>query len=133
MHFDRVDRVSEEVKKAISEIIQYELKDPRLNVGLISIVKVNLSKDLRYAKIYVSIFDNNPENIQSSLLALRNSVPYIRREIAKRIKLRYTSEITFELDDSIEYGARISEILNKLNIPKDNNSENRGEDSLDRE
>lgn len=123
MQFERADRVSEEVKKQISGIIQNELKDPRISADLISVIKVNMSKDLKYAKVFISIFDKDKEKIDKSYKALINSIPYIRREITKRLKLRVAPEITFELDDSIEYGARISQILEQLNIPKEENNE----------
>ncbi|AZT90189.1 30S ribosome-binding factor RbfA [Caldicellulosiruptor changbaiensis] len=123
MQFERADRVAEEIKKEISDIIQHELKDPRICAELISIVKVNMSKDLRYAKVFVSIFDKNKDNITSTMKALENAKPYIRREISRRINLRFSPEISFELDDSIEYGARISKILNQLNITKNEEEE----------
>ncbi|ACM60153.1 ribosome-binding factor A [Caldicellulosiruptor bescii] len=130
MQFERSDRVSEEIKKELSDIIQHDLKDPRLCAELISIVKVNMSKDLRHAKVYVSIFDKDKEKVETTMKALENAKPYIRREISRRISLRFTPEITFELDDSIEYGARISQILNQLNIPKEdeNIEESEGEE-----
>lgn len=118
MQFERADRVAEEIKKEISDIIQHELKDPRLCAELISVVKVNMSKDLRHAKVFVSIFDKNKENVESTMKALENAKPYIRREVSRRVSLRFSPEISFELDDSIEYGARISQILNQLNIAK---------------
>ncbi|ABP67654.1 ribosome-binding factor A [Caldicellulosiruptor saccharolyticus DSM 8903] len=129
MQFERADRVAEEIKKEISDIIQHELKDPRICAELISIVKVNMSKDLRHAKVFVSIFDKNRENITSTMKALENAKPYIRREISRRINLRFSPEISFELDDSIEYGARISQILNQLNIAKDEEEEKSQDES----
>jgi len=130
MQLERSDRVSEEIKKERSDIIQHELKDPRLCAELISIVKVSMSKDLRHAKVYVSIFDKDKEKVESTMKALEKAKPYIRREISRRISLRFTPEITFELDDSIEYGARISQILNQLNISKEdeNIEESEGEE-----
>lgn len=88
-----------------------------------------MSKDLRHAKVFVSIFDKNRENITSTMKALENAKPYIRREISRRINLRFSPEISFELDDSIEYGARISQILNQLNIAKDEEEEKSQDES----
>jgi len=127
MQYERWERVAEEIKKELSSIIEYELKDPRLNAELISVVKVILSKDLKYAKAYVSIYDKNEENINSSFLALRNSIPFIRKEISKRLKLRYVPEIQFEMDYSIEYGARISKLIDEINKEKPL----KGEDTID--
>jgi len=129
MQFERADRVAEEIKKEISDIIQHELKDPRICAELISIVKVNMSRDLRHAKVFVSIFDKNKENITSTMKALENAKPYIRREISRRINLRFSPEILFELDDSIEYGARISQILHQLNIAKNEEEEKSQDES----
>jgi ribosome-binding factor A len=108
---DRIARISEEIKKEISNIIQNELKDPRLST-LISITHVNVTKDLRYAKVYVSIMGNDEEK-DSSLQGLRSAAGFIRREIGHRVQLRYTPEIHFEIDNSIEKGAYITKLISE--------------------
>lgn len=108
---DRIARISEEIKREISNIIQNELKDPRLS-KLISITHVNVTKDLRYAKVYVSIMGND-EDKNSSLEGLKSAAGFIRREIGHRIQLRYTPEIHFEIDNSIEQGAYITKLISK--------------------
>ncbi|HPD00249.1 MAG TPA: 30S ribosome-binding factor RbfA [Acetivibrio sp.] len=108
---DRIARISEEIKREISNIIQNELKDPRLST-LISITYVNVTKDLRYAKVYVSILGNDEEK-NSSLEGLRSAAGFIRREIGHRVQLRYTPEIHFELDNSIEKGAYITKLISE--------------------
>lgn len=118
---NRFNRIDEELKKEISQIINYELKNPNAT-GLISVTKVHVTKDLKYAKVYVSIL--NSKNIKETLAALKKSAGYIRSEIAKRINLRVTPELIFELDDSIEYGAKIDTILKEIMTdikPKENN------------
>ncbi|WP_315114858.1 30S ribosome-binding factor RbfA [uncultured Clostridium sp.] len=105
----RSGRINEEVRKEVSNIIQYDIKDPRMN-AMVSITKVNVTKDLRYAKIYVSIFGNDEEK-KNTLEVLKNSSGFIRREVGHRINLRYTPEILFELDNSIEHGMHIDAIL----------------------
>ena len=108
---NRFNRIDEELKREISQIINYELKNPNVT-GLISVTKAHVTKDLKYAKVYVSIL--NSKNIKDTLAALKKSAGYIRSEIAKRINLRVTPELIFELDDSIEYGAKIDTILKEI-------------------
>lgn len=107
---DRIVRISEEMKREISAIIQSELKDPRLS-RLISVTSVNVTKDLRYAKVYVSIMGNDEEK-KNALEGLKSAAGFIRREVGHRIQLRYTPEVQFELDNSIEHGAYISKLIN---------------------
>lgn len=104
----RFGRIDEEMKKEISHIISFELKDPNIT-GLISVTKVEVTTDLKYAKVAVSIL--NAKDTKGSFAALKKTAGFIRSEIAKRINLRSTPEILFELDDSMEYGARIDSIL----------------------
>lgn len=106
---DRISRISEEIKKEISSIIQNELKDPRLP-DLISVVSVNVTKDLRYAKVYISVFGGN-EQKENAIEGLKSAAGFIRKEIGHRMKLRYTPEIHFELDNSIEHGAYINKLI----------------------
>lgn len=108
---NRFNRIDEELKREISQIINYELKNPNVT-GLISVTKAHVTKDLKYAKVYVSIL--NSKNIKETLAGLKKSAGYIRSEIAKRINLRVTPELIFELDDSIEYGAKIDTILKEI-------------------
>lgn len=117
----RSGRINEEMKKEISNIIQNDIRDPRLS-AMISVTKVDVTKDLRYAKVYVSIFGKDEEK-QESVNALKNSSGFIRREIGHRINLRYTPEIIIELDNSIEHGMHIDEILNSIKEKKNNDNE----------
>lgn len=119
---NRMSRVDEELKKEISNIITYDLKDPNIT-GLISVTKVKVSGDLKYAKVYVSML--NAKDNKQVLAALKKSAGFVRTEIAKRINLRTTPEIIFIFDDSIEYGSRIDTILKK--VIKDIKTENKGE------
>ncbi len=114
---NRLGRIDEELKKEISQIINYELQNPKIT-GLISVTKAKITPDLKYAKIYVSIL--NSKNIKDTLANLKKSSGYIRTEIAKRINLRVTPELIFELDDSMEYGAKIDQILKEI-MPKNEN------------
>jgi len=106
---DRIVRISEEVKKEISSIIQNDLKDPRLP-NMVSIISCNVTKDLRYAKVYVSVLGND-EQKKNAISALKSAAGFIRRELGHRLQLRYTPEIHFELDTSIEHGIYINKLL----------------------
>lgn len=107
---DRTNRISEEMKKEVSSIIQNELKDPRLP-QMTSVMSANVTKDLRYAKIYVSVFGGAEEK-KNALSALKSAAGFIRREVGHRMQLRYTPEMQFELDDSIERGAYMTKLIN---------------------
>lgn len=115
----RLGRIDEEYKKELSQIIGYELKNPNIT-GLISVTKVKVTSDLKFAKVYVSIL--NAKNVKDTLAALKKSAGYIRTELAKRVNLRNTPELIFELDDSIEYGAKIDSILKEI-MPKKEDKE----------
>ena len=112
---NRLNRIDEELKKELASIIANDLKNPNIT-GLISVTKVKTTPDLKYAKVYVSIL--NAKNTKATLTSLKKASGFIRTEIAKRVNLRITPELVFELDDSLEYGAKIDSILN--DIMKDN-------------
>ena len=109
---NRLNRINEELKKEISNIISFELKNPDVT-GLISVTKVKITPDLKYAKVYISML--NSKNNEKTLEALKKSSGYIRSQIAKKVNLRITPELVFEEDDSLEYGMKIDSILKDLN------------------
>lgn len=110
----RLGRIEEEYKKELSQIISYELKNPNVT-GLISVTKVKVTNDLKYAKVYVSIL--NAKNTKNTLVGLKKSSGFIRSELARKVNLRNTPELLFELDESLEYGAKIDTILKEI-MPK---------------
>ena len=118
---NRMGKVDEELKKEISNIISLELKNPHLT-GLVSVSKVKTSPDLKYARVYVTMI--NEKDKKENLRVLKQSSGFIRSLIAKRINMRYTPELVFEFDDSIEYGARIDEIINKISKELNENKSN---------
>lgn len=125
--FDRTSRISEEIKRELSNIIQNELKDPRLP-KMVSVVSVDTTKDLRYAKVYISVLGSDEEK-SNALKALKSAAGFIRREVGRRILIRYTPELQFELDNSIEHGVYINKLINetiKDKEPIENNGENDG-------
>ena len=110
---NRIDRINEEARKEISSIIR-ELKDPRVTKGLCSVVAVDITKDLRWCKADVCVFGD--ENAQKDAIdGLKNAAGFVRKELAHRLGLRYTPEILFTLDNSIEHGAHINKLLNDIN------------------
>ena len=109
----RGGRINEEVRKEISVIIRDEIKDPRMT-AMVSVTSVKVSKDLKYAKVYVSIFGKNEEEKNETFAALKSASGYVRREVGQRMNLRNTPQILFELDDSISYSMRIEELIEKV-------------------
>ncbi|MGL5380964.1 30S ribosome-binding factor RbfA [Clostridium sp.] len=109
----RGGRINEEVKREISVIIRDEIKDPRMT-AMVSVTSVEVTKDLRYAKVFVSIFGKNEEEKKDTFAALKSASGYIRREIGRRINLRNTPQVIFELDDSINYGMKIGALIERV-------------------
>ena len=108
----RLDRTSEDVKRELTDIMR-TLKDPRIN-GLLSILKVDLSKDLSLCRVYVSSLDGI-DAAKSAVEGLNSAAGYVRRELGQRIKLRRSPQIQFVADDSIEHRAHINQMLHDLN------------------
>ena len=107
---ERTDRIAEEIKKVISEMIQNELKDPRVK-GLISITKVMLTKDLKFCKIYVSVMGADKGEV---LQGIKSGAGYMRKELGNRVQIRILPELQFVIDDSIEYGAHIDKVIRDI-------------------
>lgn len=111
MQYQRKDRVGDLIKREISQIILQELKDP--GIGFVTITGVDVSSDLKHAKIFYSVLgDENSK--KESTAALKRAGGFIQHEIGKRLKLRYTPEIAFRFDESVEYGARIEGLIQKI-------------------
>ncbi len=110
----RTDRLNEEVKKTISEIIR-ELKDPRLS-AMTTITQVEITNDLKHAKVRVSVYDGDEEVRKASVDALNHASGFIARELGHRMQIRRLPMLKFLLDTSIEYSVHISKVLNNLQI-----------------
>ena len=119
----RLGRVNEELRKALSQIITYELKNPDVT-GMISVTSVKVTPDLKYAKVYVSML--NSKSVEKTLNGLKSSAGFLRSALAKSVNLRITPELVFEYDDSIEHGERIENILKEIS-KKDEELKNKGE------
>ena len=111
----RLNRINEELKKEISHVITFELKNTNIT-GLISVTKVKITPDLRFARVYVSLL--NSKRKTKTMAGLQNAVGYIRGQIAKKINLRVTPDLQFELDESMEYGEKMDKIISDA-IKKD--------------
>ena len=114
MDFSRNERIAEEIKKVISQIISNDLKDPRID-GLISVTKVDVTKDLRHATIFISFYGDKTKK-DSNFEVIKNAKGYIRRELASRIRMKYIPEISFKMDESIEYAIRINKLLEEVKV-----------------
>lgn len=108
---NRLDRINEELKREISNIINYEVKNSNIT-GMISVTGVKITPDLRYAKVSVSML--NSKNVKQTLAGLKAASGFIRSRIAEKINLRITPELVFELDESLKYGERIDKILQDI-------------------
>lgn len=108
----RANRVGEEMKKELSQILQRELKDPR--IGFITVTAVEMTGDLSQAKVFLTVLGSE-EQKENTLKAIGKAVGFIRSELGKRIRLRHTPELIFKIDESIEYGSKIERILEDIN------------------
>ncbi len=115
MPSNRIGRINEEIQRELSALIP-AVKDPRVS-GMISVTAVETTPDLRYAKAYISVLDK--ENGERVLKGLRSASGWLRRELGSALKLRYTPELVFQLDDSIDKGAHILELLRSVEGPKE--------------
>ena len=116
MPSNRIGRINEEIQRELSELLR-SLKDPRVQKTMVSVTRVDTTADLRYAKVYVSIYDK--EQSKEVLKGLKSSGGFLRHELANRLSLRYTPDLVWAEDHSITYGARILDILSKLDLPED--------------
>ena len=118
MEYPRSYRVGELILKNISEIISRGLKDPR--IGFVTLTAVDVTSDLRYAKVFYTVIGSDKERADS-VVGIEKATPYIRRQLASKLTMRHTPELTFVYDESIEYGNRIDSILKDINDESVNN------------
>ena len=111
--FKRSDRVSQELKKEVAVILQREVKDPR--IGMVTVSDVEVSRDLAYAKIFVTfLFDNDQEAINQGMKGLEKASPYIRSLVGKAMRLRIVPELRFIYDESLVEGMRMSNLVSNV-------------------
>ncbi|MBR0320180.1 MAG: 30S ribosome-binding factor RbfA [Clostridia bacterium] len=112
----RIGRINDDIQRILSDRLR-QVKDPRVSdQGMITITRVETTGDLRYAKVWLSVYGLKDE--KEFKKGLKSASGWLRREVGSTLKLVYTPELVFELDKSIEYGAKISNILENLNIPE---------------
>lgn len=121
MASNRINRINEEIQKELSALFR-TLKDPRVQGGMVTITHVDTTTDLRWCRVFVSVLDKTQE--KDVVKGLKSAAGYLRRELGAAIKLRYTPELQFVADDSIEYGAHILEMLRDPNVVKPANPAN---------
>lgn len=116
MPSNKLARSNDDIQLVISKLLR-EIKDPRVNQGMISVTRVETTGDLRYSKIWLSVM--GLQNEKEFKKGLKSAAGWLRRELGSSLKLRNTPELTFELDHSIEYGAHINELISNLDIKHD--------------
>ena len=118
MPSNKLARTNDDIQRVLSAHLR-NIKDPRVQQGMISITRVETTGDLRYAKVWISVY--GLKNEKELRRGLKSASPWLRRELAGAMTLRYTPELVFELDHSIEYGAHISSMIRDL-VPPDEDS-----------
>ena len=122
MASNRIGRINDEIQRELAEQIRF-LKDPRVSqVGMVSIIRVDTTGDLRYARVWVSVLDKNQE--KDVMKGLKSAAGFLRRELGRKLQLRYTPELQFIADDSISQGAHILEVLRDPTRVKPENPDN---------
>ena len=116
MASNRINRINEEIQKSLAENLR-NVKDPRVSGTMISVTKVETTPDLRYAKVYVSFLEESKAN--DAMKGLKSAGGWLRREVGNDLKLRYTPELMWALDDSITYGAKLLSQINSLEVKHD--------------
>ena len=112
----RIEKLQELIKQETSKMLLYDIKDPR--IGFVTVTDVEMTGDLREAKIFVSIMGND-EQIKDTMQGLQSALGFVRREIGKRIRLRFTPEISFAPDKSLDYSEHIQKILLQIERERD--------------
>lgn len=126
----RSARVADLIKQEISDIIQHEMKDPGL--GFVTVTSVDISLDLRHAKVYFSTL-GSPEEKDSSIKSLERATGFLRSSLGKRIRLRHIPELLFRYDESFAYAQRISDVINNIEPDNEETEKLQGPTTYDRE
>lgn len=116
----RIGRINDDIQLALSSLLR-SVKDPRVQQGMISVTRVETTGDLRYAKVWLSVLGELNE--KEFRRGLKSCAPWLRRELGSSLSLRYTPELVFEIDHSIEYGARISRMIEEIEEKDEQNAD----------
>ena len=115
----RTERLQDQIRSDLSDLLRREVTDPRLaSDAIVSITEVELTADLRHARVYISIL-GTAEQVHESFAAIKHATGFLRHELARRLTLRYVPELTFYLDQSVERGARVLELLKQVQEQND--------------
>ena len=128
--FSRTRRIGQQLQQELAMVLQRDMKDPR--IGMVTVNEVDVSRDLSFAKVFVTFFDEDPEQIQTKLEALTKASGYIRSLVAGRMKLRVMPELKFEYDSSLVEGMRMSNLVTEV-VTKDKQKANPEQRSDDEE
>lgn len=120
MSYQRIDRISEQVRREVDRIIREDVSDPRV-CGTFSITRADVTRDLRFAKIYVSVLEEDKR--EPMMAALRKAAGFIRRELGHSMIIRYAPELIFEEDQNIAYGIHIASVLRQVQPEDDETNE----------
>lgn len=122
---NKLERTNEDIRFVLSRLLP-QVKDPRVQQGdLLSITRVDTTGDLRYCKVYLSVLGELDE--KDFKKGLKSAAPWLRRELGSSLRLRYTPELIFELDKSIQHGAHINALIEQLELPKEEEKPDDGE------
>ncbi len=124
MEFQRSHRVGEQIQKEISALLIKGLKDPR--IGFVTITAVEVTPDLHLARVFFSVMGSESD-IKNTEKGLKSSVPYLRRELGKRLRMRYVPDLLFQFDHSLAYGNRIDTLLRQINTEQTDDQDDSGE------
>ena len=111
MASNRINRINEEIQKELSSLLR-TVKDPRVQDTMISVTRVETTPDLRYTKVYVSFLQE--DRAKEAMAGLKSAAGFLRRELGRNLQLRYSPEIVWEQDDSIQYGAKMLKLISSL-------------------
>ena len=120
MASNKIQRINEDIQLALSNLLR-NVKDPRVQQGMISVTGVQTTGDLKYCKVFLSVLGLRSE--KEFMKGLKSASGWLRRELGRSLSLRNVPELTFQLDKSIEHGAHINEILSGLDIPEESENE----------
>ena len=120
MASNKLARTNDDIQLVLSKLLR-DIKDPRIQQGMISVTRVETTGDLRYSKVWLSVL--GMQNEKEFKKGLKSAGGWLRRELGNTLKLRYTPELVFEVDHSIEYGAHINQVISSLDIKHDEDEE----------
>ena len=113
----KMERFNSELKRQITKVISEEIKDPRLGDALIGVTKVYTTPDLKYAKVYLSIYASDADKVQEAYFTVCRSASFIRNKLKDEVNIRLLPELKFLIDDSVDYSIKIDGLLKQINIP----------------